>query len=150
MIRRVRHYLAAREPRVQQSAPVPGTVGYNVGDLSVLFGGNPAVTTTKRQVPGLHAAWDLLSGIGVTPAGTSLRSAQRRGQRTTAELVDEHGISCRPIRGVLVRYLHERRPARVDTDLVEQGAACFQPGGASACAGGRGHGGASMPGKPYG
>ena len=61
--------------------------------------------------PGLHAAWDLLGDIGVTPAGTSLRSALRRGQRTTAELVDDYGISCRPVRDVLVRYLDERRPA---------------------------------------
>ena len=65
----------------------------------------------RRQVPGLHAAWDLLGTIGVTPAGTTLRSALRRGQRTTAELVDDYGISCRQVRDVLVRYLDERRPA---------------------------------------
>jgi integrase len=80
-------------------------------DVLELFAWSVHADPPRRQVPGLHAAWDLLGDIGVTPAGTSLRSALRRGQRTTAELVDEYGLSCRPIRDVLVRYLNERRPA---------------------------------------
>ena len=81
------------------------------GDVLEMFAWSVHAQPRRRQVPGLHAAWDILGDIGVTPAGTTLRSAQRRGQRTTAELVDDHGISCRPIRDVLVRYLDERRPA---------------------------------------
>ena len=41
----------------------------------------------RKQIPGLHVAWDLLGDIGVTPADITLRSALRRGQRSTAELV---------------------------------------------------------------
>jgi integrase len=41
VIRRVRQHLAAREQRVQQSAPPPAAAGYDAGDLSVLFGGTP-------------------------------------------------------------------------------------------------------------
>ena len=81
------------------------------GDVLEMFAWSVHADPPRRQVPGLHAAWDLLGAIGVTPAGTSLRSALRRGQRTTAELVDDYGISCRPVRVVLVRYLDERRPA---------------------------------------
>ena len=81
------------------------------GDVLEMFAWSIHADPPRRQVPGLHAAWDLLGDIGVTPAGTTLRSAQRRGQRTTAELVDDYGISCRPVRDVLVRYLDERRPA---------------------------------------
>ena len=81
------------------------------GDVLEMFAWSVHADPPRRQVPGLHAAWDLLGAIGVTPAGTTLRSAQRRGQRTTAELVDDYGISCRPVRDVLVRYLDERRPA---------------------------------------
>jgi hypothetical protein len=81
------------------------------GDVLEMFAWSGHADPPRRQVPGLHAAWDLLGDIGVTPAGTTLRSAQRRGQRTTAELVDDYGICCRPIRDVLVRYLDERRPA---------------------------------------
>jgi integrase len=81
------------------------------GDVLEMFAWSVHADPPRRHVPGLHAAWDLLGAIGVTPPGTTLRSAQRRGQRTTAELVDDYGISCRPIRDVLVRYLDERRPA---------------------------------------
>jgi len=81
------------------------------GDVLEMFAWSVHAQPRRRQIPGLHAAWDLLGDIGVTPAGTSLRSALRRGQRTTAELAGDYGISCRPIRDVLVRYLDERRPA---------------------------------------
>ena len=81
------------------------------GDVLEMFAWSVHADPPRRQVPGLHAAWDLLGAIGVTPAGTTLRSAQRRGQRTTAELVGDYSISCRPVRDVLVRYLDERRPA---------------------------------------
>ncbi|PXY17781.1 integrase [Prauserella flavalba] len=64
------------------------------------------------KFPGLHAAWDLLAAIGVLPAGSSLSSVGlRRGPRPTAELVDDYGVVCRPVRDLLVRYLDERRPA---------------------------------------
>ena len=88
------------------------------GDVLEMFAWSVHADPPRRQVPGLHAAWDLLGAIGVTPAGTSLRSALRRGQRTTAELVDDYGISCRPVRDVLVRYLDERRPALDYNTLV--------------------------------
>ena len=65
----------------------------------------------RKHVDGLHAAWDLLGDIGVIPAGTTLRAELRRGQKSAAGLVDRYGISCRPVRDVLVRYLSERRPA---------------------------------------
>src|SRR5260370_10565289 len=81
------------------------------GDVLEMFAWSVHADPPRRQVPGLHAAWDLLGAIGVTPAGTTLRSAQRRGQRTTAELVDDYSISCHPVRDVLVRYLGERRSA---------------------------------------
>jgi len=41
VIRRVRRHLIEREQRIQQPAPPPVAVGYDAGDLSVLFGGAP-------------------------------------------------------------------------------------------------------------
>ena len=41
VIRRVRRHLIEREQRIQQLAPPPVAVGYDAGDLSVLFGGAP-------------------------------------------------------------------------------------------------------------
>lgn len=64
-----------------------------------------------RQIPGMHMAWELLAQNGVTWTDLTLRAALHRGQRSTADLVDDYGIRCRPIRDVLVRYLDERRPA---------------------------------------
>ncbi|HEX5878956.1 MAG TPA: tyrosine-type recombinase/integrase [Actinomycetota bacterium] len=69
------------------------------------------VQPRRKPIPGLHVAWDLLGAIGVTPADLTLRSALRPGQRSTAELVDDYDIRCRPIRDVFIRYLDERRPA---------------------------------------
>ena len=80
-------------------------------DVLEMFAWGVHAQPRRRQIPGLHAAWDLLGDIGVTPAGVALRSALRRGQRPTAELVDDYGICCRPVRDVLIRYLDERRPA---------------------------------------
>jgi integrase len=64
-----------------------------------------------RKPYGIHNAWEMLSVLGVTQAGTTLRNAALRGQRSSSELVDAYGISCAPIREVLIRYLDERRPA---------------------------------------
>ena len=77
-----------------------------------------SVHSQRRQVPGLHVAWDLLGDIGVIPAGLSLRAALRRGQRSTAELVGDYDICCRPIRDVFIRYLDERRPALDYNSLI--------------------------------
>lgn len=88
------------------------------GDVLEMFAWGEHAQPRRRQIPGLHVAWDILGDIGVTPAGATLRSALRRGQRTTAELVDDYGISCRPVRDVLVRYLDERRPALDYTTLA--------------------------------
>jgi integrase len=41
VIRRVQQHLIARRQRIQQPAPPPVAVGYDAGDLSVLFGGAP-------------------------------------------------------------------------------------------------------------
>ena len=78
-----------------------------------------SVVSQRRQVPGLHAAWDLLGVTGGTPAGLTLRAALRRGQRSTTDLVEDYGIRCCPIRDVLIRYLDERRPALDYTSLVD-------------------------------
>jgi integrase len=80
-------------------------------DVLEIFAWGDQARPRRRAVPGLHTAWDLLSDTGAAPAGTTLRSAVRIGQRTTAELVDNYGIRCRPVRDVLVRYLDERRPS---------------------------------------
>jgi hypothetical protein len=73
----------------------------------------------RKQIPGLHVAWDVLSVIGVTPAELTLRAALRRGQRSTTELVEDYDIRCRSIRDVLIRYLDERRPALDYNSLID-------------------------------
>jgi site-specific recombinase XerD len=67
--------------------------------------------TSSRPSHGLNLAWELLSTIGVTPANSRLRHAVLRGQRTTADLVDDYAIEAPRIRDVRIRYLDSRRPA---------------------------------------
>ena len=87
-------------------------------DVLEMFAWSIHAQPRRKQVPGLHVAWDLLGGIGVTPAGLTLRSALRRGQRSTTELVGDYDICCRPIRDVFIRYLDERRPALDYNSLI--------------------------------
>lgn len=78
-------------------------------DVLEMFAWRARGYSRKKEVPGLATAWELLSVVGVTPADLSFRAVLRRGQRTTAELVDDYDIRCRSIRDVLIRYLDERR-----------------------------------------
>lgn len=59
---------------------------------------------------GVGLAWLLVRGIADLGGHATIRDALRLGQRPTAELVDRWQLRCRPVRGVLVRYLDERRP----------------------------------------
>ncbi|SRR6266550_709161 len=64
-----------------------------------------------HQWPGMHGAWQVCAEMGILPRNSTLRSAQRTGQRSVAELVDDYRLQCRPVRDLLVRYLEERKPA---------------------------------------
>jgi len=64
---------------------------------------------TRKQSNSFELAWDLLRQTGVFPDGTpGFRQTRYGGQRSIAQLVDAHELSCRPVRDVLVRYLTER------------------------------------------
>lgn len=60
---------------------------------------------------GLHAAWELLVGIGLLAPDTTLRGSRLHGQRSIPELVDFYGVRSPDVRAALIRYLHERSPA---------------------------------------
>jgi hypothetical protein len=64
-----------------------------------------------HQWPGMHGAWQVCAEMGILPRNSTLRSAQRTGQRSVADMVDDYQIQCRPIRDLLVRYLEGRKPA---------------------------------------
>lgn len=64
-----------------------------------------------HQWPGMHGAWQICAAIGILPPNTTLRAAQRTGQRSVADLVDGYHLRCQPVRDLLVRYLEERRPS---------------------------------------
>lgn len=90
----------------------------NVDDLAGYAAARRAV---RRDVSGLSAAYGLLKSIGGlagTPA--TWRQASARGQLTAAELVDRHGLACRPVRDVVVHYLTERSAALDYTSLSTQ------------------------------
>lgn len=65
----------------------------------------------RSHVPlGIYPAWDLLRTVGVLDIQVAMRTALRAGPRPTAELVDLYHVRSPVIRGVLIRYLDERRP----------------------------------------
>lgn len=64
-----------------------------------------------QQVPaGLSLGWTLLAGIADLGEHDTLEKAIRRGQLTSAELVDHYEVKASEVREVFVRYLDERRP----------------------------------------
>ena len=73
-----------------------------------------AVASGRKQVTGLHPAWGLLVDAGlVTACELPLRLEMARGQRTAAELIDDHHLACAEVRAVFIRYLTECRPSVV-------------------------------------
>ncbi|MFF6980208.1 hypothetical protein ACFZAV_21300 [Streptomyces sp. NPDC008343] len=66
---------------------------------------------------GKHLFYSLLAGLGVfgSEAPARLKTVMLPGQLTPAALVDRHGITCTPIRDLLVDYLTERA---VDVDYT--------------------------------
>ena len=71
---------------------------------------------THRQ----HSSWYvLLREAGILPADSppTVYAASRRGQLSVEELVDGYGVTCGPVRDLLVDYLLERRPSLDYTSL---------------------------------
>src|SRR5579859_6407095 len=64
-----------------------------------------------HQWPGMHGAWQICAALGIVARNSTLRSVQRTGQRSVADMVDDYQLHCRPVRDLLVRYLEERKPA---------------------------------------
>jgi integrase len=64
------------------------------------------------SVGATHLFYRVLHTMGVfgSQAPASLRELRTAGQRTPAEMIDRFGITCRPIRDLLVDYLRERQP----------------------------------------
>jgi hypothetical protein len=71
-----------------------------------------AYRAAGQQLPaGSVQAWDILRSLGVLSESRSFSAVlRRRGQPSTAELVDSYHVACRPVRDALVRYLDQRRP----------------------------------------
>lgn len=78
-----------------------------------------SMATAGRTLRGIQTAWKLLDAVGCFPAGTTWRTLVRKGQVSTAELVDAYGLRCDLVRQVLIRYLDERR-ARMDYGSFRQ------------------------------
>lgn len=88
--------------------------GKDLRELSAddLAGYAAARKASGRAAIGVPAAYGLLKSTGGLPgAPATWYQARARGQLTTVELVDRHGLACKPVRDVLVHYLTERSAA---------------------------------------
>jgi Phage integrase family len=106
----------ARSHIMQRAAVILGSKG---GILSDITAGDVLELVTAEEdahvSPMPHAAgfYQMLHRAGVLEPGAPavLRELRAAGQRTPAELIDRYGLTCRPLRNLLVDYLKERQPA---------------------------------------
>jgi integrase len=91
--------------------------GITTGDVLELLDIEAAAHGTS--VGATHLFYRVLHTMGVFggQAPASLRELRTAGQRTPGEMIDRFGITCRPVRDLLVDYLRERQPALDYTSL---------------------------------
>ena len=94
--------------------------------------GLPGAVAGHRRPVAAHeqrqwAFYQLLHEMGVfaPDAPSTIRVFGTTGQLSPAQLIDRYGITCRPVRDVLVAYLQERQPMLDHTTLTRPG---VQPG----------------------
>ena len=82
-----------------------------VGDLLELLDIQSQLGGRSRDYSSV--SWRLLHQLGILDEHAPKALAQLRtvGQRSPAELIDRYRLACRPVRDLLVDYLHERQPA---------------------------------------
>jgi hypothetical protein len=93
--------------------------GITIGDLLELLDTEVDVHGAARS--DAAACYRLLREMGIfgPAAPARLRELRTAGQRTPAEMIDRHHLTCQPIRDLLVDYLRERQPA-MDYGSLEQ------------------------------
>jgi len=81
------------------------------GDVVELLEAEAAAHGTS--VGATHLFYRVLHAMGVlgSQAPATLRELRTAGQRTPAQMIDRFGITCRPVRDLLIDYLRERQPA---------------------------------------
>ena len=103
--------LAAQRAAVILAAKGGTLASITVGDVLELADTETAMLTAwPRDVP---AFYQILRDLGFLGEQAPLRFRQLRAgiQLTPEQLVDRYGLTCRPIRDLLVAYLHERQPS---------------------------------------
>jgi hypothetical protein len=85
--------------------------GITTGDVLELLEIEAAAHGTS--IGATHLFYRVLRTMGVfgDHAPPTLRELRTAGQRTPGEMIDRFGITCRPVRDLLVHYLRERQPA---------------------------------------
>jgi integrase len=113
---------AAASRTVYRSALIVAAKGGRLSDITtgdVLELLNAEADAHGTAVGATHLFYRALHALGVfgTGAPATLRELRSIGQRTPGELVDRYGLTCRPVRDLLVEYLRERQPALDYTSL---------------------------------
>jgi hypothetical protein len=82
-----------------------------VGDVLELVDTETAILATwPRDVPAFYQILRNLGFLG-EQAPPRFRQLRTGGQLTPEQLIDRYGLQCRPIRDLMVSYLHERQPS---------------------------------------
>jgi hypothetical protein len=88
-----------------------------IGDLIAEHAAEAEVLA--RPGENIQVLYGLLRTMGIITGPATLRQLRAAGPRTPAELIDRYHLTCRPVRDLLVSYLHERQPA-VDYSTLQQ------------------------------
>ncbi|MGH3633035.1 MAG: tyrosine-type recombinase/integrase [Mycobacterium sp.] len=93
-----------------------------VGDCLELSAAVDGRSVRRNAAMGFY---QLLHTMGVfgPDAPPRMRAFTTQGQLSPAQLIDRHGIACRPVRDLLVAYLQERQPTLDHTSLTGLAAA---------------------------
>jgi len=118
---------AIREAALRRAATILAVKGGTLRDIAVgdcleLSAHVDGGSARRNAALGFYQLLHMMGVFG-PDAPPRMRAFATQGQLSPAQLIDRHGIACRPVRDLLVAYLQERQPTLDHTSLTGLAAA---------------------------
>jgi hypothetical protein len=114
--------VTVRGQTIRRAAIIVAAKGGTLADITLgdLIAEHTAeCDTLARPGQDTQVLYGLLRAMGIITGPATFRQLRAVGPRTPAELIDRYNLTCRPVRDLLVDYLHERQPA-LDYSTLQQ------------------------------